>query len=156
MKFMPETTPPPAPETLEANAFALPGGLIGFPDYKRAELLYSAAQLPFLWMRLPNPSGGSVFFVVIEPGGVVPGYELELFDTDAQAIGLTDAADAMVLNIVTVRREHGVQATVNLTGPIVVNRRTRVGRQVVIANHSKYSARHLLVKTEPAAVRATA
>ena len=41
-----------------------------------------------------------------------------------------------------------MDATVNLIGPILVNRRTRIGRQLVIANHSRYSARHLLVQKE--------
>ena len=35
---------------------------------------------------------------------------------------------------------------VNLIGPIVVNRRTCIGRQLVISNYSRYSAHHALVE----------
>ncbi len=60
----------------------------------------------------------------------------------------------MVLNIVTLQQHSPLDATVNLIGPILVNRRTRIGRQLVIANYSKYSARHVLVHRNRTAVAA--
>ena len=152
MKLLPT---PADVETIGENAFALPQGIIGFGDYRRAELLYSSTHLPFLWMKLQG-SRDTVNFVVIEPGGIVPGYELEIFDHDAAQLDLTDASEAMILNIVTLRHQSPLDATVNLIGPILVNRRTRIGRQLVIANHSRYSARHLLVQNEAPVVAATA
>jgi flagellar assembly factor FliW len=149
MKVLPELYVSP-PDTIGANAFALPQGLIGFADYSRAELLYLPDQLPYLWLKLAGPEG-AVNFVVIEPGGVIPGYELEIFDNDAESLDITDPAETMILNIVTVQRQNPLHATVNLVGPIIVNRRTRIGRQVVIANYSRYSARHVLVHPEVAA-----
>jgi flagellar assembly factor FliW len=154
MKLLPELISAES-ETIGENAFSLPQGIIGFGDYRRAELLYSSTHLPFLWMKLQGPRD-TVNFVVIEPGGIVPGYELEIFDHDAQSLDLTDASEAMILNIVTLRHQSPLDATVNLIGPILVNRRTRIGRQLVIANHSCYSARHLLVQHESPMVAATA
>ena len=58
----------------------------------------------------------------------------------------------MVLNIVTLRRQNPVEATVYLIGPIVVFRRTRIGRQLVISNYSRYSAHHALVENPQAPV----
>jgi flagellar assembly factor FliW len=133
-----------------ANELILPQGIIGFPLYRRAELLYSDDHLPFFWMRLHGP--GTLHFVVIEPGGTIPGYEPEIFGGDAAELDLRDSTDAMVLNIVTLRRQQPLAATVNLIGPIIVNRRTRLGRQRVIANHGRYSAQHPLVAGFPAAV----
>lgn len=131
-------------ENPAANGFDLPQGLIGFKDYTRAELLYQPDHLPFLWMRLHGPTD-SIHFIVIEPGGLIPGYQLELFDEDAASLGLADPSEAMVLNIVTMRQQNPVEATVNLVGPIVVNRRTRAARQLVISNYSRFSAHHPLV-----------
>jgi flagellar assembly factor FliW len=45
---------------------------------------------------------------------------------------------------------------VNLLGPIVVNRRTRVGRQLVIANYSRFSAHHPLVQQAREPLRVSA
>ena len=58
----------------------------------------------------------------------------------------------MILNIVTLKRQHPVEGTANLIGPIVVNRRTRIGRQLVISNYSRYSANHALVENPQADV----
>jgi flagellar assembly factor FliW len=139
-----------SPDTITPNAFALPLGLIGFAGYTRAELLHLPDNRPFLWLKLSGPLG-TVTFVVIEPGGIIPGYEPDIFDNDAEVLGISDPAEAMILNVVTVKSPTPHQATVNLAGPILVNRRTGIGRQVVIANYSRYSARQVLVHAEEAA-----
>jgi flagellar assembly factor FliW len=144
---------PPAPSSA-ANHFELPQGLIGFKDYTRAELLYEPDHLPFLWLKLQRGTE-SIHFIVIEPGGLVPEYTPELFDADVEALELHDPAEAMLLNIVTLRQHSPLDATINLIGPVVVNRRTRVGRQLVISNYSKYSAHWPLVD-QTTASRATA
>jgi len=150
MKVIPNITPVDfgAPA---ANEIILPQGIIGFSAYQRAELLYMPDHLPFLWMRLhgqePNES---VHFIVMEPGGLIADYEPELFDEDAQQLGISDPSEAMILNIVTLRQQQPVDATVNLVGPVIVNRRTRIGRQLVISNYSRYSAHHPVVDHSPA------
>ena len=148
MKVLPELYPTDL-DISPANQLELPQGLIGFAQYKRAELLYLPDHLPFLWMKLYSEVD-DLHFIVIEPGGIVPGYEPEIFDNDAEQLDLRDPAEAMILNIVTLRRQNPVEATANLIGPLVVNRRTRIGRQLVISNYSRYSANHALVENSQA------
>lgn len=143
MKVLTENPPIEFPSA-HSHVFTLPQGIIGFADYVRAELLYVPDNLPFLWLKLHGPTD-SVHFIVIEPGGLIAGYAPELFDEDAGALGLADSSDAMVLNIVTLEQARPLEARVNLVGPVIVNRRTRVGRQLVIANYSRYSAHHPLL-----------
>jgi flagellar assembly factor FliW len=147
MKVIPEIYPTDL-DVSPANEFQLPQGLIGLSEYRRAELLYMPDHLPFLWMRLHGPD--TIHFVVLEPGGIVTGYEPEIFDTDAEQLGINDPSEAMIINIVTLRQQQPVEATVNLIGPLVINRRTRIGRQLVISNYSRYSAHHLLVENSQA------
>ncbi len=149
MKVLPDLYPTDF-DSPPANELILPQGLIGFADYQRAELLYLPDHLPFLWMKLHGPE--TLHFIVIEPGGIVPGYEPEIFDEDAMQLDLRSPAEAMILNIVTLKRQQPVEATVNLIGPLVVNRRTRIGRQLVISNYSRYSAHHQLVEHSQANV----
>ncbi|MEY2878077.1 MAG: Flagellar assembly factor FliW [Verrucomicrobiota bacterium] len=144
MKVLPEILPTDL-DVPPSNEILLPHGLIGFAAYKRAELLYLPGHLPFLWMKLHSATD-HLHFVVIEPGGLVPGYEPEIFDADAEGLELRAPTEAMILNIVTLRRENPVEATANLIGPIIVNRRTRVARQLVISNYSRFSAHHPLVE----------
>ncbi len=143
------------PQPPVANHFELPQGLIGFKDYTRAELLYMPDHLPFLWLKLHRGTE-AVHFIVIEPGGLVPGYAPELFDADAEALDLKDASEAMLLNIVTLQHQNPLEAKVNLVGPIVMNRRTRIARQLVISNYSQYSAHWPLVEPSTQQNRATA
>jgi flagellar assembly factor FliW len=153
MKVLPELYPTDL-DAPPANSFTLPSGLIGFERYNQAELLYQRDHLPFLWLKLISPRD-HLHFIVIEPGGIVPDYEPELFDEHAIALDLHDASEAMVLNVVTLKRQNPVEATVNLIGPIIINRRTRVGRQVVISNYSRYSAHHSLVERTQTVSRIT-
>lgn len=142
MKVSPDTTQteliPATTQTLR-----LPEGLVGLPDYKSFELLFVAEQLPFVWLRFHGPD--PLHFVVIEPGGIIPDYEPEIFDEDAAFLGIAESADTMVLNIVTVKPGVQATATVNLAGPIIVNRRTGIAKQCVLANYGRYSAHHPLV-----------
>jgi flagellar assembly factor FliW len=138
-----------------ANHFTLPQGIIGFRDYTHAELLYVPDHLPFLWMKLSNGTD-TVHFVVIEPAGLIADYSPEVFDDDAAGIDLRDSSEAMVLNIVTLEQQRPVEAKVNLIGPILVNRRTKIGCQLVISNYSRYSAHHPLVESTSVATAATA
>lgn len=156
MKVLTELTPTADAENRVANSFTLPQGLIGFRDYTRAELLYLPDHLPFLWMKLTNARDESVHFVVLEPGSVLPHYTPELFDDDAANLDLRDGSEAMVLNIVTLEQQRPLEAKVNLIGPIIVNRRTKLGRQLVISNYSHYSAHHVLVDATTVATAATA
>ncbi len=142
-------SPPEVPAPSQpANEVRLPAGLIGFPRHQRLELVYLPEQLPFLWMRLHGPD--PLNFVVIEPRGVIADYEPEIFDEDAAALGLTGPADAMVLNIVCLDPARPERATVNLVGPVIINRRTGVGKQVVLANHARYTPRHPLLASSAA------
>ncbi len=155
MKVLPELYPTDF-DTPPANEIILPQGLIGFAAYKRAELLYLPDHLPFLWMKLSHPDTADILhFIVIEPGGIVPGYEPEIFDQDIEQLGITNPSEAMIINIVTLQRQTPVEATANLIGPLVVNRRTRIGRQLVISNYSRYSAHHSLVEHSQAATVAS-
>jgi flagellar assembly factor FliW len=145
MKVAPNSAP--NQETwLKPMEFELQAGLIGFPDARKIELIFNPEELPFMWLRSVEDRG--LNFVVVEPQGIVADYAIELTDDDAERLELQNAEDALVLNIVTVRPDDAGGATINLIGPIVINRRTLVGRQVVISNFSDYSARQPLVAVE--------
>ncbi len=128
------------------GVFQLPQGLVGFSGYKSFEIFYKTEELPFCWLRLNGPeSSDPIHFVVIDPTGVIAEYEPELFDEDAAALGITDGAQAALFNIVTVKDGPSPEATVNLVGPIVINRETGQARQVILANYARFSAHHPLV-----------
>ena len=125
----------------------LPAGLLGFEQFKEYLLIANPAEEPFRWLQVKeNPS---LAFVVVEPFLVAPEYRPDIPDSDAEFLGITSPDHAVLYNIVTV---HGAdRATVNLKGPVVINRNTGVGKQVIIGNAAQYSVQHPLPLAEAAA-----
>lgn len=135
----PVETPARTPETeTTQNVLTLPMGLLGFERVKHYNLLGSAEEAPFLWLRMAEDP--SLAFLVISPSVVLETYQPNISDEDAAFLGLADPQDALIFNIVTVHPDG--RATVNLKGPIVVNRRTLTGKQVVPLNAGSYSVQH--------------
>ncbi len=121
----------------------LPSGLLGFESMKRF-LLTQADEGPFYWMQAENDANLS--FLVISPFEVLPEYAPDIPNEDVRALGIECPDDVRLLNIVTLRL-NGV-STVNLKGPIVVNRFSRLAKQVVIENSTHYSVQHPLANPE--------
>jgi flagellar assembly factor FliW len=121
----------------------LPFGLIGLPKLQRFSLSPIKGSPPFLLMRAISEERFD--FIVIEPAGLVPKYVLELSDDDAETLQLASAEDAQVLNIITVHSLRPQYVTVNLVGPVVLNRKTLIGKQVILANAQAYTTHYVLV-----------
>jgi len=122
------------------EAIQLPLGLLGFEHVKNYVLLSKPDEEPFMWFRMLE--GTKQSFLVISPAFVLPDYQPDISTDDAEFLGLTNPDDALLLNIVTLRANG--QATVNLKGPIVINRHTLIGKQVIPNNVAQYTLQHPL------------
>ena len=118
----------------------LPGGLLGFESVKKYVLTCVPGEEPFYWFRDQNDP--ALAFLVVPPFEVLPSYSPDLPAEDVRFLGLETPDDALLLNIVTLRPRG--RSTVNLKGPVVINRFSLIGKQVVIANASDYSVQHPL------------
>lgn len=112
----------------------LPGGLLGFEKDRHYALLTNPEEAPFLWLKMLERE---LSFLVVSPFMVLESYEPELSEEDVKFLALEKPEDALIFNIVTVHKDG--QATVNLKGPIVVNRRTLTGKQVIPKNARLYN-----------------
>jgi flagellar assembly factor FliW len=129
---------PPALES--ETVIHLPSGLLGFERCKKYLLFSNPHEEPFHWLQVIGDP--SLTFLVVSPFEVLPGYQPDIPTEDARGLQLEAPEDAFLLNIITLRR--GGVSTVNLKGPIVVNRFSLIGKQVVIANAAEYSVQHPL------------
>ncbi len=118
----------------------LPAGLLGFENYKDYVLLGIAGEEPFFWLQVAEQR--DLAFLAISPFQLQPDYAPQVSREDLRSVGLEELAEAFVFNIVTIRGPG--QATVNLKGPIVLNRQGRVGKQVIPANAVEFSVQHPL------------
>ena len=119
------------------NMISMPLGLLGFEQIKKYVLLVTPEEEPFQWLQmLDNPNQG---FVVISPSVAAPAYAPDIAAADIEFLNITSPADALILNIVTVRNG---QATVNLKGPIVINRKTFTAKQCIPTNVADFALQH--------------
>ena len=122
------------------NLLTLPMGMLGFDSNKNYLLLGRPEEAPFHWLQMADDPG--LAFLMISPSAVTDSYKPEISDEEAAFLGLTNPDDALVFNTVTVHPDR--HATVNLKGPVVVNRRTGLGKQIVPLNAAAYSLQHPL------------
>ncbi|MDR0562387.1 MAG: flagellar assembly protein FliW [Spirochaetaceae bacterium] len=105
-------------------------GLFGFEPYKEYILL-DAERQPFYWLQSVDCE--EVAFVLINPFQFRPDYEVDIDNEELSGIGITDPEKVLVFAIVTIPPDGGPM-TANLLGPLVINRDTRQGRQVVLSD----------------------
>ena len=116
-------------EVDEASVIEVPAGLIGFPQLRRFALVAAEETGVYSWLQsLDDPT---VSFLSVVPAAFFPDYEPTIGDEDCIAIGLSDPADAQLLCLVTAT-DDGV--TANLLGPVLLDVRTRLARQVVLTD----------------------
>jgi flagellar assembly factor FliW len=137
------------PHTLpvnQENIISMPLGLLGFEQVKKYVLLITPEEAPFHWLQMLDQTNQG--FVVVSPSVAAPDYAPDIAPADIEFLGIQSPADALVLNIVTVRNS---QATVNLKGPIVINRHTLVGKQCIPTNVADFALQHPMTQMPIAA-----
>lgn len=112
--------------------------LVGFERSPEYHLISRPSEEPFL--RLQSMSDPRLEFLVVEPHHVHPDYEPDVNPRDVAYLALGHDVDALVLNVVTIHSPGRV--TANLRGPIVINRQTGRGRQVIPDNVREFSLQH--------------
>ena len=126
------------------NQFFMPEGLIGLPDFNKFELIVDPESLPFVVLRAVE--GDEIQIPARFPVKFVDAVDLDIGDADAEMLGLVGAdANPLILNVATIKSYEPQKVTLNLAAPILINRRTRVGKQVVLLNYQSYSTTHLLI-----------
>ena len=115
-------------EISQEQIYAFEPGLGGFEELRRYALI-AEPDSPVEWLQ--SLDDADVSFALLEPFLFRPDYLFELPDRDAEALGMHEAADALVRCILTLSEEPA-QITANLLAPLVLCRRTHLARQVIL------------------------
>jgi flagellar assembly factor FliW len=121
----------------ERQRLTFPIGLFGFEQYRHFALI-DATQPPFYWLQ--STEEVNTAFVLLDPLVFRPDYVLQVDAAELADIGIEDPTDALCLAIVTIP-DNVREMTANLQGPVVVNRSTRVARQLISYNPT-WQVRH--------------
>ncbi len=131
----------------DESALIFPQGLVGCPQWIHFHLLPEPFENCGELLSDDVPGLG---FLVADPAFLGIRYNFELDEDDVEALQLDDAVDANILCVLTIHREP-VGVTANLAGPLVINSRKRIGRQVVL-DHADYPLRAPVLTGEAARV----
>lgn len=143
--------------TEDSESIEFPSGLIGLVEWKRFALMKHPDGGPLCLLQSLEDTRLS--FILADPRQIIPDYQISLSQPDLQALHLLDyngRADWLedgVLRpycILSVQEEPFF-VTANLLGPLVVNGRTGIGRQIILSN-SGYETRYTLYHAENLAV----
>jgi len=113
----------------QSEVLAFPWGLPGFDSLHRFVALNLPGQEKFVWLQsLDDPS---IALPTTDPWAIFPDYEPQLPYYATASLEIARPEDFIVLAVVVVTKG-AAEMNVNLLAPIVVNLRSRIGRQVML------------------------
>ena len=140
-----ETTRFGSLDVQEDQVITLVEGLLGFSECTRFMLFSDEIGEPFQWMQSLDMA--PLAFVVVDPALILPNYRFALHKEKISGLDAERVEDLQVYVIVTMAANI-LDITVNLQGPVVVNKTNLVGMQIVL-NDPAFSTRHPLFTDHP-------
>lgn len=122
------------------KVITFPQGLIGFEGFKNYLLLKLKEYEPFLWLLSLETK--RLKFPLLEPADFYPDYAPEIPKEDLKSLGAKDVKELKVYCLVSLGNG---KTTVNLKGPVLINPKMRLAKQVVLPEPS-YPLRYPLMK----------
>jgi len=137
-------------EVDEHQKITFPQGLLGFEPLKDYVLL-DAERQPFFWLQSIDDE--RVAFIIIDPFIFRPDYEANIDNDELKVINISDPEKALIFSIVTIPAAGPM--TANLQGPLVINRDTRRGLQVILTDPSWKTKHDIIAELEAANLMST-
>ena len=129
--------------TLEINddsVLTFPSGLLGFPESRRYVILDHDTEAPFKWLQsLDEPA---LAFVIIDPDLLLADYHIEVAGDALAEVQGNEESDLATAVILTIPSEDPGRMTANLRGPLLMNQRTKLCKQLVLSD--EFPTRHPL------------
>jgi flagellar assembly factor FliW len=126
----------------EEKVINFENGIPGFFDHTQFVFLTDSEADedggPFTWMQ--SVSDKDICFVVIDAATVFPDYDPQVSEDEMEGLGDFAEQGLVIYNIAKIVDDIE-QSTVNLKAPIVINRETKKGKQVICSN-DEYEIRH--------------
>lgn len=128
-------------EVQDDQVIIFPHGLYAFEEKKRYVLLQNEdPENPLWWLQ--SLDDVNLAFVLINPFLFKPDYEFDLADEDVEELGSPKPEDVVVFSLVVIPDDLK-KMTANLLAPIIINAKTKKGKQVVLLKKN-YSTKHLI------------
>ena len=117
-------------EVSEDTLLTFHAGLVGFPAIQQFVVLDVAEDCHYQWFQaIKEPD---LAFVIIDVHLLDPEFCVEVSDEGLAELEITQADPVLIMAVVTIPSGKPEQATANLRAPLVVNLRTRKGKQLIL------------------------
>lgn len=117
------------------------GGLLGFPASTGFIILdHHEPDSPFKWLQ--SLDDGDLAFVITDPLIFFPDYRIQIRKEELVNLDVSSVEDLVIFVVLSLHSEI-TDMTANLQGPIIVNAKSRIGRQIVL-KESGYMTKHQL------------
>ncbi len=123
--------------------------VLGFEQYRKYVIVETDDFEPFKWLQ--SVENAELAFVIVNPSLFFPDYTIEVNPKEIEELEVGDVGEIITYSIVTIPSDY-TRMTANLQGPILINSRTRLAKQLVLVN-SQHGIKHRLfgpVETETA------
>jgi flagellar assembly factor FliW len=107
-----------------------PSGLLGFPDWTRYVILDHDTDAPFKWLHCVEEA--SLAFVVIDPALFNENYQVAISQEARFEVEGNESDELILAVILTIPSDDPSSVTANLRGPLLMNPRTRLCKQLVL------------------------
>lgn len=125
----------------DTSVLTFPSGVLGFPESRRYVMLEHDTAAPFKWLQsLDEPA---LAFVIIDPELFLgEDYRIEVPAEAMVEVQGRDTDDLSIAVILTIPSGDPGGVTANLRGPLLMNSRTRLCKQLVLSE--EFPTRHPL------------
>ncbi len=122
------------------SILTFPSGLLGFPESRRYVILDHDTEAPFKWLQsLDEPA---LAFVIIDPDLLLADYHIQVPDDALAEVQGSEESDLATAVILTIPSDDPGRMTANLRGPLLMNQRTKLCKQLVLSD--EFPTRHPL------------
>lgn len=116
----------------EESVLTFPTGLLGFPESHRFVILDHDTDAPFKWLQSLDESG--VAFVIIDPALFHPAYDVDISSDAVTEVKGTEQDELILSVLLTIPSEDPTGITANLRGPLLMNPRTKLCKQLILSD----------------------
>ena len=117
-------------EVAEEALLTFPSGLVGFPSHRRYVVVEVGDSSEYQWLQSADEP--SLAFVLLDLQALDTDYQVEIPDDNLQELDVQSTDTLSLLAVVTIPNDAPERASANLRAPIVVNQRTRKGKQLIL------------------------
>lgn len=127
----------------DSEIICFPDGLPGFENDKKFIVLnHPDSDSPFKWLQ--SVDNTDLAFVIINPFLFKPDYEFDIPKHVLEKLKIKEEKEVLVYSIVVVP-EDITKMTANLLGPIIINSKEKLGKQIIV-DDNRYKTKHYILE----------